>query len=354
MMSRPENQTAQHWRGNNMIQSFLNYAGDCGVPFILSLGDVETDGEIHRVDVNGDRRGSKNGWYVYHDALKPFAVFGSWKQGSTHVWSAESVSDMNREDKIKFLCQVNENKAKSAVAKERAHRAAEKEALTAWIGATPAVNVDSVHRYLENKMCREYGLRIAANGDLIVPVFNGGAVEKITSLQTITAAGRKMFLRDGRIKGGYYRMDGEPSDNGEFVIIAEGYATAATIREHTGRTVYCCFNAGNIPDVARAVKARHRASMVVIAADNDHATNGNPGMTKADEGAKACGGIVVAPRVEDVITIGCKPVDDIVFNFFGTDWNDLWQEIALSGIDDPSDKFRKLFNGAINGKYRGV
>src|SRR6476620_10328869 len=43
------------------------------------------DGRVHRYRVEGDKPGSKNGWYVLHDA--PHAgAFGSWKTGETHTW----------------------------------------------------------------------------------------------------------------------------------------------------------------------------------------------------------------------------------------------------------------------------
>ncbi len=65
---------------------------------------------------------------------------------------------------------------------------------------------------------------------------------------------------------GCYFPIGKP---GRRIWIAEGYATAATVHEITGNCVVVAFNAGNLADVAIAVRQRFRMAQIYIAADND-------------------------------------------------------------------------------------
>ncbi|CAA7625927.1 hypothetical protein MTBSS4_550008 [Magnetospirillum sp. SS-4] len=83
------------------------------------------------------------------------------------------------------------------------------------------------------------------------------------------------------------------------IVIAEGYATAATIHETTGRPVIAAFDSGNLKAVAETVRAKFPEREILIAADNDHANkHGNIGLSKAEEAAKAVGGHVVAPAFD--------------------------------------------------------
>jgi putative DNA primase/helicase len=60
------------------------------------------------------------------------------------------------------------------------------------------------------------------------------------------------------------------------------------------------FNAGNLEPVARAIRAKFPKLHIVICADNDVATPGNPGLTRATEAARAVRGFVVAPDFSGV------------------------------------------------------
>lgn len=95
----------------------------------------------------------------------------------------------------------------------------------------------------------------------------------------------------GQIKGNHYLI-GEPDD---VLVIAEGYATGATIHEVTGHPVACAMNCGNLKPVAEAMRRRYAEARLIIAADDDQHTEGNPGLTKAREAATAVSGEVVTP-----------------------------------------------------------
>ena len=106
----------------------------------------------------------------------------------------------------------------------------------------------------------------------------------------------KIFLNNGRVTGLFHTI-GEPTPTR---IIAEGYATAATIHEATGFCVHIAFNCVNLKAVAKTIREQHPNTDLVIAADDDWKTDGNPGLTHATAAAKAAGAALVrrmAPSV---------------------------------------------------------
>lgn len=101
------------------------------------------------------------------------------------------------------------------------------------------------------------------------------------------------------------------------LFICEGYATGASIHEATGHAVAVAFDSGNLKPVAEALRRKYPETKLIICADNDQWTEGNPGTTKAKEAAEAVGAAIVCPSFTDVST---KP----------TDFNDM---VRLSGIE---------------------
>nr|MBP6718150.1 toprim domain-containing protein [Rhodoferax sp.] len=75
----------------------------------------------------------------------------------------------------------------------------------------------------------------------------------------------------------------------------EGYATGASIHECTGHAVAVAFNAGNLEAVAVALRTKYPALKIIIAADDDHQTPGNPGITKAKAAAQTTGATLAVP-----------------------------------------------------------
>jgi putative DNA primase/helicase len=143
-------------------------------------------------------------------------------------------------------------------------------------------------------------------------------------LQTIATDGSKLFHPGGRVKGCYFSI-GKPAGR---LIVCEGFATGASIHEATGEAVAVAFNAGNLGAVTMALHKKYPALAIVIAADDDHKTDGNPGLTSAKSAALAVGGFVVAPQVP-----AGRPAR-------ATDFNDL---AAISGPDAVSACFSELW-----------
>jgi putative DNA primase/helicase len=127
-------------------------------------------------------------------------------------------------------------------------------------------------------------------------------------LQFISPDGSKKF-KTGTVKQGHFHLIGKPVDS--TMIICEGYATGASIHQATGHAVLVAFDAGNLKPVAESIHKQRPQLKMIIAADDDHATDGNPGLTKATEAARAVGGSLASPS----FPVGRGPKD--------SDFNDL-------------------------------
>ncbi|MDP2785043.1 MAG: toprim domain-containing protein [Sulfurimicrobium sp.] len=247
--------------------------------------DIDADGALHRFRVAGDKSGSVNGWYVLHAAPVPAGAFGSWRTGESHTWRDDAIKTASPAARAELRRQMQAAKAARTEEEKRVRAAAQTKATKLWLMAKPAAGD---HPYLERKRVKAWGLR-QLNDMLLIPARD--AAGQLHTLQFIGADGNKRFLTGGRIQGCYYaigRVRGA-------VMICEGYATAASIFEAAGHAAAVAFNAGNLGPVARAIRAKFPKLHIVICADNDVATPGNPGLTRATEAARAVRGFVVAP-----------------------------------------------------------
>ncbi|MCA0892848.1 AAA family ATPase [Microbulbifer agarilyticus] len=207
--------------------------------------------------------------------------------------------------------RVAEMKRKREAAMAERQAEAQMECLDAWEAAKEVTE----HPYLARKGVRSYGLRQAMEY-LLVPLRD--TTGELCSLQRIYPSGAKWFWQGGRIQGCFHLL-GEPRNH---LYICEGYATGASIHDATGDAVAVAFNSGNLKPVAEALLKRYPRVQLVIAADNDHGTEGNPGITKGREAANAVGGLLAVPGLSDNE---------------GTDFNDL---AALRGPEAVRDTLR--------------
>jgi len=161
-----------------------------------------------------------------------------------------------------------------------------------WNAATTA-NDD--HPYLVRKGIKANGARLH-QGVLVIPVRSGG---ELHSLQFIAEDGSKRFLNGGRIiiTGGYFSIGS--IQGADALCIAEGFATSATIHQATGYPVAVVFNAGNLEPVAKAMRQKLPGLPIILCADDDADTEGNPGITKANHAALVIGGKVAVPSFGD-------------------------------------------------------
>ena len=80
------------------------------------------------------------------------------------------------------------------------------------------------------------------------------------------------------------------------VVIAEGYATAATLAKHGKVPTLAAYDSGNLLSVATSIRERWPDKTIVIAGDDDHRIENNPGREKALAAAEAVAGIAIFPN----------------------------------------------------------
>ena len=146
----------------------------------------------------------------------------------------------------------------------------------------------SEHPYLDAKRVKAHGVKQEGEA-LLIPMRD--TADTLHSLQVIDPEGGKRFQPGGQVKGCYHAI-GKP--NG-VLIVCEGYATGASIHEATGNAVAVAFSAGNLEAVTLALHQKHPAVRLILAADDDWKTEGNPGIASAKAAAVAVGGWLAVP-----------------------------------------------------------
>lgn len=271
----------------DVISNFKKALDEAGLP---TKDKIIPDGKLHRFPVEGDKPGRMNGWYILYGDGVPAGVFGCWKRGISERWCAKPDRELTQSQCGQNRRRMIEaQKAREAEEAEQ-RKAARDKALSIWKSSPPAP--DS-HLYLVKKGVKNHGLRLH-KGLLVIPLRDSGG--SLHSLQFIDGEGNKRFLSGGRKKGCYFLI-GSPVES---LCVAEGVATAATIHESTGLPVAVAFDAGNLLIVAQAIRAKFPNIEIILCADNDAQTPGNPGLTRAQEAAAAVGGrLAVPPCVGD-------------------------------------------------------
>jgi putative DNA primase/helicase len=229
--------------------------------------------KIQRYHVEGDRKGSKNGWYRGYLDDNPVLIFGSFRTGFEGKFRPENTGRSPTKLELFFW-------KKKADQREVERRT--KEEKTAELGQRIlelSREADPEHPYLKKKNVKPHGVRqitraglgevapelkIYGSGDLlIVPLRDVAKI--LWSLQFITTGGDKIFLVYGRVEGLFFSIGKYEGK----IVFCEGFATGATIHEATGHGVAVALNAGNLPKVAKALREKYSGAEFVIAADYD-------------------------------------------------------------------------------------
>lgn len=304
---------------DSAIQEFMDAMAAAGCPI---QGGIVADGKLHRYDIDGRRKGGKHGYYVFHPD-EPFSgAFGDYKTGVKQTWSAKSPQAMTPAERKALADRIDWEKKQRA--EDEAKAQADAAAKAAKIMAD-AVKADPEHPYLAKKqIIAPAGLKQTSDGKLIVPLYD--AERKLWGVQLIAKDGTKRFLTGQRKRGCYWSI-GKPGD-GQPIIIAEGFATAASIHMATGFCVVIGFDRGNLKAVSVAIRRKFPDRAIIVAADNDRFTAGNPGKTSAEEAATEIHGSVCL-------------AEGFVAGSEGTDWNDVHCE---SGLEPVRIAFDRLNN----------
>ncbi len=284
--------------------------------FGLEPPEIIEAGKFHRFPGIGKKNGNTAAWCIlFDDGLG--GCFGDWSSGLSESWQAKQINPFSSTEHATFKRKVEDAKRVAAKEREENHAKAAIKASAIWKAATPASNE---YPYLVHKNISPCGTRLY-EGTLVLPL---RIDSELHSLQFIDSDGRKKFLAGGRTSGCYFSLGN--LKNSATLCIVEGFATGATIHKATEYPVAVAFTANNLLAVTSSMRKRFAELTLVICADDDFNTEGNPGIAKARDAALANDAIVAIPRFPKE-----RPND-------ATDFNDM---ALLTGLDAVADVVEK-------------
>ena len=232
--------------------------------------------------------------------------------------------------------ELAEERERSEAETRQRHEGAAVEAKMLWEVDSKELADPTAHEYLRRKGVKAHGLRLSYDGALLVPLRDASGA--LWNVQRIFPNGEKRFLSGGRKSGLLHLLDNAPAVGDEVStvenagaagrpadpavkLIAEGYATAATVHEATGWPTACALDAGNLAKVAQALRQQHPGALLMLCGDDDRSTESktgrNPGRDKATAAAQAVQGIAIFPQ-------------DLPGG--GSDFNDMHQAHGLEAV----------------------
>jgi phage/plasmid primase-like uncharacterized protein len=253
--------------------------------------EIHFDGKIHRFrsgTKGSPGHGDKPGWYlVFGDGI-PAGRFGCWRAGMEVTWRADIGRKLTQTEEMSHAKRLAEAKALRDAALERQHQVASETVEKIWTTANPA---SSEHPYLAKKGIDVHGARITGDGRLVLPLYDSDGT--LATLQYIDHEGGKLYHPGGQT-GGKFWMVGSLDEPGT-LFVAEGFATAATIHETTGRPVVVAYSASNLVPVTGTLREMYGAAQdIVIVADHDQS---GVGQRYAEQASAKYGARMVMPPI---------------------------------------------------------
>ena len=261
------------------------------------------DGQIHRVPLIGRNGADLDGAYCGYLDERPAGWMQNFSAGEKTIWVATGHTLTKEQLEAQRAEIAIKREERQRLILERQQRAA-REAHTEWIAHDWA---SADNPYLQAKGVQPFGVREEVDGTLLVPVMT--VDKELRGLQTIAPDGAKSFMY-GMEKNGNFHLIAEPGKDlsqGE-IILAEGYATGATLHMATEKPVAVAFDAGNLEPVAKKLREKFPNAAITICADNDHKHTRrtpegvepwNKGVELAQRAAQKVGGKVVVPIFTD-------------------------------------------------------
>ena len=265
------------------------------------------DGQIHRVPLIGRNGGDLDGAYCGYLDERPAGWMQNFSAGEKTTWAATGHTLTKEQLEAQRAEIARKREERQRLILEQQHKTA-REAHTEWIAHDWA---SADNPYLQAKGVQPFGVREDLDGTLLVPVMT--VDKELRGLQTISPEGEKRFMY-GMEKNGNFHMIADPDKDlskdlaqGE-IILAEGYATGATLHMATEKPVAVAFDAGNLEPVAKKLREKFPNAAITICADNDHkhtrkTPDGvepwNKGVELAQRAAQEVGGKVVVPIFTD-------------------------------------------------------
>lgn len=294
---------------------------------------IHIDGKLHRFRTGTKGQGGhgdKTGWYVIFPDGIPAGKFGCWRASIEYNWRAEIGRTLTPVEEMAHARRLAEAKAARDAEQAKSREAAANTVEHIWVEASAA---SPDHPYLARKGVQPHGARITGDGRLIVPLY--GSDGKLSSLQYIAHDGGKLYHPSGQTKEKYWQVG--ITDEPGTIYIAEGFATAATIHEVTGRPCVVAYSASNLVPVTGEIRERFGAAQdLIIVADNDKS---GTGQKYADQASAKYGAQVIMPP---------EPGDA---NDYVQAGHDLKALLHVATSEGPLEKLKVVFGDQLGDEY---
>jgi phage/plasmid primase-like uncharacterized protein/KaiC/GvpD/RAD55 family RecA-like ATPase len=225
---------------------------------------IHLDGKVHRFNsgTKGEKGHDKPGWYIAFNDGVPAGRFGCWRSGVELTWKADIGRNLTVAEEMAQSRRLSEAKAQRDAEQAKTREVAANTVDLIWSQAGAA---SPEHPYLQRKGIQPNGARITGDGRLMVPLYNSDG--ELSSIQYIDHQGGKLYHPGGQT-GSMFWLVGS-TDDADTLYIAEGFATAATISEVTGKPCAVAYSASNLVPVTGILKAAYPTLDICIVADND-------------------------------------------------------------------------------------
>lgn len=231
-------------------------------------------GRISRCFVEGEGR-DKKGWYCIHEwsasngDLLLVGSYGVWHGDEKNAQKISlSKRSLTKEENEAIKSRIAADRKRAAARRRKENERAQRRAEAAWRKCA----AEGESEYLKRKSVGAHGVRFSPQGNLVIPIHD--VVGLVHGLQVVYSdpAVKKRKGRDrdywpsGLAKQGNLFLIGSPT---WLVLVAEGYATAASLYEATGFPVAVAFDANNLQPVCEALRKRYRQAKILVCADDD-------------------------------------------------------------------------------------
>ncbi|TWA81546.1 antirestriction protein ArdC [Azospirillum brasilense] len=274
------------------------------------------DGKTHRIRLNTDKGKETSGFYVFHlDEGRPAGYARNNRTGDETRWKAKGYH-LDSTDRAKLAAQAAVTQQRRAKELDQQYERVAQETEARLTGLKPVSDSEMTPYLAQKRVTASSG--VYRDGDAtVVPAID--VTGKVWTAQTIgdPALGGgtvKSFAKGGKKSGTFHPLGGMAElAKAPAIIIAEGYATAASLRDGGNFATVCAFDAGNMPAVAKALAEHFPTKPIILAADeNSIGREGKMvtvGRDKAQEAADAVGGTVMLPVFRNPTT-GSKGLTD--------------------------------------------
>jgi len=257
----------------------------------ISANKIIDDGRLHRCDTTG-KNGKTDAAYILHMDGIPAGFYENFQTAERGNWRADIGREITPDEQAALQKKIREMQRQRDEQLKQGREDAADKARYIWLKSKKA---DEHHPYLTKKSIKPHHARLYRDA-LVIPIISKD--KKIRNLQFIDPEGNKRFLSGGKKKGCFSPI-GAPSGK---ILIAEGYATAASLHESTKQCAIAAMDSGNLIHVAQEMRRLFSDVEIIICGDNDASGVGQDAAKKA---ALAVGGKVLIPET------------------IGADWNDV-------------------------------